>query len=69
MALAETVVILMRYAAIEEVNLNTEVQKPSLTKVLQFNATMECAIESTPHEDMHLHLCTRGRESNAEVQG
>ena len=50
--LAETLVILMRYAAIEEVNLNTEVQKPSLAKVLEFKgATMECAIESTPHEE------------------
>ena len=52
MALAETVVILMRYAAIEEVNLNAEVQKPSLANVLEFKgATMECAIESTPHEE------------------
>ena len=52
MALAETVVILMRYAAIEEVNLNTEVQKPSLANALEFKgATMACAIESTPHEE------------------
>ena len=29
-ALAETVVILMRCAAIKEINLNTEVQKPSI---------------------------------------
>ena len=51
-ALAETVVILMRYAAIEEVNLNTEVQKPSLANALEFKgATMACAIESTPHEE------------------
>ena len=51
-ALAETVVILMRYAAIEEVNLNAEAQKPSLANVLEFQgATMECAFESTPHEE------------------
>ena len=56
-ALAETVVILMRYAAIEEVNLNTELQKPSLTNVLEFKgATMACAIESTPHEETR--ICT-----------
>ena len=52
MALAETVAILMRYAAIREVNLKTEVQKPSLAIVLAFKgARMECAIESTPHEE------------------
>ena len=52
MALAEIVVILMRYAATKEVNLNTEVQKPSIADVLEFKgATMECAIESTPHEE------------------
>ena len=51
-ALAETVVILMRHAAIEEINLNTEVQKPSLAAVLEFKgATMECALEATPPEE------------------
>ena len=51
-ALAETVVILMRTAAIREIYLNTEVNKPSLADVLEFNGLkMECAIESTPHED------------------
>ena len=35
-ALAEIVVILMRYAAIKEINLNTEVQKPSKADVLEF---------------------------------
>ena len=51
-ALAETVVILMRHAAIEEINLNTEVQKPSLATVLEFKGTtMECALEATPYEE------------------
>ena len=51
-ALAETVVILMRHAAIKEVNLNTEVQKPSIADVLEFKgATMECATEATLHEE------------------
>ena len=51
-ALAETVVILMRYAAIREVNCNTEVQKPSIADVLEFQGdTMECAVEATPHEE------------------
>ena len=36
MSLAESVVILMRYAAIKEINLNTEVQKPSLADVFEF---------------------------------
>ena len=35
-SLAESVVILMRYAVIKEINLNTEVQKPSLAEVLEF---------------------------------
>ena len=40
--LAESV-ILMRYAAITEMNLNTEVQKPSLEEVLEFQAPrMDC---------------------------
>ena len=71
-ALAETVVILMRYAAIEEINLNTEVQKLSIADVLEFKgATMECATEATPHEETCIYsnfLCARGRKSNAEVQ-
>ena len=50
-ALAETVAIMMRYAALREVNLNIEVEKPSLANVLEFKgATMDCAIESIPHE-------------------
>ena len=54
-ALAETVVILMRYAAIKEINLNTEVQKPSVADVLEFQgAKMECAVESTPHEETRI---------------
>ena len=66
-ALAETVVILMRYAAIEKVNLNTEVQKPSLANVLEFKgATMECASESTPHEETCIY--TSALEGGSPMQ-
>ena len=55
-SLAENVVILMRYAAIKEINLNTEVQKPSLAEVLEFQGQrMECADESTPHEETRIY--------------
>ena len=55
-ALAEIVVILMRYAAIREINLNTEVQKPSIADVLEFKgARMECAVEATPHEETRIY--------------
>ena len=53
-ALAETMVILMRYAAIKEINLNTEVQKPSIALEFQ-GAKMECAVESTPHEETRIY--------------
>ena len=56
MSLAENVVILMRYAAIREINLNTEVQKPSIAEVLQFKGPrMDCADESTPHEETRIY--------------
>ena len=35
-ALAETVVIMMRLAAIREINLNEEVNKPSIAEVLEY---------------------------------
>ena len=55
-ALAETVVMLMRYAAIKEINLNTEVQKPSIADALEFQgARMECAVESTPQEETRIY--------------
>ena len=55
-ALAETVVILMRYAAIKEINLNTEVQKPSIADVLEFKGErMECGVEATPHEETPIY--------------
>ena len=54
-SLAESVVILMRYAAIKEINLNTEVQKPSLAEVLEFQGPrMERADESTPHQETRI---------------
>ena len=55
-ALAETVVILMRYAAIKEINLNTEVQKPSTADVLEIKGErMECAVEATPHDETSIY--------------
>ena len=55
-SLAENVVILMRYAAIKEINLNTEVQKPSLAEVLEFQGPkMECAENSTPHPEARIY--------------
>ena len=55
-SLAENVVILMRYAAIKEINLNTEAQKPSLAEVLEFQGPrMECAQESTPQQETRLY--------------
>ena len=51
-ALAETVVILMRIAAIREIRLNEEVNKPSLADVLEYRGfKMDCSVESTPHEE------------------
>ena len=51
-ALAETVVIMMRLAAIREIHLNGEVNKPSLAQVLECQGLrMECSAESTPHEE------------------
>ena len=51
-ALAEAVVIKMRLAAVREMRLNEEVSKPSLAEVVEFNGlTMECSVESTPHEN------------------
>ena len=51
-ALAETVVIMMRLAAIREINLNEEVNKPSIAEVLEYKGLrMECSVESTPHEE------------------
>ena len=51
-ALAETVVTMMRLAAIREINLNEEVNKPSIADVLEYKGLrMECSVESTPHEE------------------
>ena len=56
MSLAENVVILVRYAAIREINLNTEVRKPSLAEVLEIQGPrMDCADESTPHEESRIY--------------
>ena len=55
-SLVESVVILMRYAAIKEINLNIEVQKPSLAEVLEFQGPrMECAEESTPRQEARIY--------------
>ena len=51
-ALAETVGSMMRLAAIREIHLNAEVNKPSLAAVLEYKGLrMECSVESTPHEE------------------
>ena len=55
-ALAETVVILMRIAAIREIRLNEEVNKPSIADVLQYRGfKMDCSVESTPHEEAGIY--------------
>ena len=59
MALAEAVVIKMRLAAVREMRLNEEVSKPSLAEVLEFKGlTMDCSVESTPHEDACIYSST-----------
>ena len=59
MSLVESVVILMRYAPIKEINLNTEVQKPSLADVLEFQGPrMDCAEESTPRPEPRIYSST-----------
>ena len=68
MSLAENVVILMRYAAIREINLNTEVQKPSIAEVLEFKGPhMDCADESTPHEETRIYSSILEGKCDAEV--
>ena len=58
-ALAEAVVIKMRLAAVREMRLNEEVIKPSLAEVVEFKGlTMECSVESTPHEDACIYSST-----------
>ena len=53
MHLAESVVL----AAMKEIQLNTEVQKPSLEEILEFNGLrMECTIEATPHQNAQAYL-------------
>ena len=61
-SLAESVAILMRYAAIKEINLNTEVQKQSLAEVLEFQGPrMDCTEESTPHPEACVYSSTYER--------
>ena len=55
-ALAENVVILMRIAAMREMRLSEEVNKPSLADVLEFGGhKMDCSVESTPHEEAYIY--------------
>ena len=76
MALAETVVIMMRLAAIREIHLNGEVNKSSLAKVLEYQGLrMECSTESTPHEEACIYssaydggrLLTEFEETEREI--
>ena len=56
-SLAESVVIHMGYAAIREMYLNTEVQKPSLEEILDFHGPrMDFTEESTPHPEARAYL-------------
>ena len=49
----------VRFAAIKEINLNTEVQKPSLADVLEFQGLrMDCTEESTPHPEARAYSST-----------
>ena len=58
-SLAGNVVIAMRFAAIREMYLNTEVQKPSLEEILECKGSrMDCTIEATPQEDAQAYLST-----------
>ena len=42
----------MRIAAVREIHLNEEVNKPSLAEVLEYRGLkMDCSVESTPHEE------------------
>ena len=75
-ALAETVVIMMRLAAIREIHLNGEVNKPSLAEVLEYQGLrMECSAESTPHEETCIYssaydggrLLTEFEETGKEI--
>ena len=55
-ALAENVVILMRIAAMREMRLSEEVNKPSIANVLEFKGdTMDCCVESTPSEEAYIY--------------
>ena len=55
-SLAENAVILMRYAAIKEINLSTEAQKSSIADVLEFRGPrMDCADESTSYEETRIY--------------
>ena len=58
-SLAENVVIAMRAAAIRDMYISSEVQKPSLEEVLEFNGPrMECTMESTPHSNTQAYRST-----------
>ena len=76
MALAETVAIMMRLAAIRERNLNTEVNKPSLASVLEYKGLrMDCSVESTLHAEACIYysaydggkLLTESEENGREI--
>ena len=75
-ALAETVVIMMRLAAVREIHLNGEVNKPSLAKVLEYQGLrMECSAESTLDEEACIYssaydgekLLTEFEETGREI--
>ena len=56
-SLAESGVVLMRYAAIKETDLNTEVQTQLLADALEFQGPrMDCVEESTPHPEARVYV-------------
>ena len=56
-SLAEAVVIAMRTAATREMMTNSEVEKPSMEAILEFDGLrMVCAVESTPHANTQARI-------------
>ena len=70
-ALAETLVIAMRRAAMREMKLNNEPEKPTLQTILEFGGEkMAPAPESTPHANTKIYSSTyEGAQPIVELSG
>ena len=66
-SLAESVVIHMRYAAIKEMYLNTEVQKPSLEDILEFQGPRIDFTVHTSSRCQSIFVIIRGRQGDARL--